>query len=101
MVKDIDIASKKSFVFSGCSAAFEIRLRYWAVPDKQNEWEFTEDGAGGHSASEQAHFRHFQSVSETVFFVFSVNLIHILILFCPLWFRTRKYGRFMALFIFQ
>ena len=54
-----------------------------------------------HSASEQAHFRHFQSVSETVFFVFSVNLIHILILFCPLWFRTRKYGRFMALFIFQ
>ena len=34
-----------------------------------------------HSASKRAHFRHFQSVLETVFFVFSVNLIHILILF--------------------
>ena len=56
---------------------------------------------GGHSASERAHFRHFQRVSETVFFVFSLNLIHIVILFCPLWFRKRKYGRFMALFIFQ
>ena len=61
--------------------------------------DFTNTGRG-HSASKRAHFRHFQSVLETVFFVFSVNLIHILILFWPLWFLSRKYGRFMAIVIF-
>ena len=56
---------------------------------------------GGHSASEEAHFRHFQSVSETVSFVFSVNLIHILNLFWPIWIPLGKYGQFMAIRVFH
>ena len=56
---------------------------------------------GGHSASEEARFRHFQIVSETLFFVFSVILIHILILFWPIWFCISRYGPFMAIVIFQ
>ena len=56
---------------------------------------------GGHSASEEAHFRHFLIVSETVFVVFSVILIHILILFWPIWFCISKYGKFTAMVIFQ
>ena len=54
----------------------------------------------GHSASEEAQFRHFQSVSETVFFVFSVNLIHIVNLFWPIWIPLGKYRQFMAIVIF-
>ena len=54
-----------------------------------------------HSASEEAHFRHFLIVSETVFVVFSVILIHILILFWPIWFCKSKYGKFTAMVIFQ
>ena len=57
-------------------------------------------GGGGHSASEEAQFRHFQSVSESVFFVFSVNLIHIVNLFWPIWIPLGKYGQFMAIVIF-
>ena len=61
---------------------------------------FCQTGGGGHSASEEAQFCHFQSVSETVSFVFSVNLIHILNLFWPIWIPLGKYGQFMAIVIF-
>ena len=42
---------------------------------------FELEGGGGHSAPKEAHFRNFLIVSETVFVVLSVILIHILILF--------------------
>ena len=58
------------------------RLAGWSTGEEEvGGLSVKQGGPGGHSASKRAHFRHFQSVLETVFFVFSVNLIHILILF--------------------
>ena len=56
---------------------------------------------GGHSASEQAHFRHFQSVSETVFFgifckphTYSHPFLTTLVSFKKIW-PIYGYGHFL------